>query len=63
MTTQGFYVFRHDSELGKAPAHKLFELIRPKPRAGIISPRSFSDYEVGAEEQAVPPGVTLLRMA
>lgn len=44
MTTRGLYVFKHDSHLGNAPAHKLFELIRPELNDKAKPPRDFSDY-------------------
>jgi CRISPR-associated protein Csd2 len=63
MATRGLYVFKHDSELGNAPAHALFERVRPKLKEGVTVARSFDDYEVTAEEAGLPSGVTLLRMA
>lgn len=59
MSTRGLYVFRHDSELGNAHAHKLFERIKIKKTADV--PRSFSDYGVEVDESGMPAGVTLLR--
>lgn len=60
MSTRGLYVFKHDSELGNAPAHKLFELVRAKKN--IEEPaRDFSDYTVTVDEANIPAGVTLLR--
>lgn len=62
MTTRGLYVFKHDSELGNAPAHTLFERIQPKLKEGVSVPRSFDDYDVPPVAEAnLPPGVTLLR--
>lgn len=58
MTTRGLYVFRHDSELGNAPAHTLFERIHVTRTADV--PRSFADYEVLVKDAAMPSGVTLL---
>ncbi len=47
MNTRGLYIFKHDSELGNAPAHKLFDLIEVKRSNGSDAPpRSFSDYSV-----------------
>ncbi|MHB1230870.1 MAG: type I CRISPR-associated protein Cas7, partial [Halothiobacillus sp.] len=60
MTTRGLYVFKHDSELGNAPAHALFERIRPKLKSGISVPRNFTDYDVSVNEVGWPSGVTLL---
>lgn len=61
MSTRGLYVFKHESELGNAPAHALFERIRTHLKDGVTVPRNFSDYEVMLDESAMPPGVTLLR--
>ncbi|MGE3298507.1 MAG: type I-C CRISPR-associated protein Cas7/Csd2 [Porticoccaceae bacterium] len=61
MTTRGLYVFKHDSELGNAPAHALFERIQPKRKDGVSVPRGFNDYEVVVNEADMPPGVSLLR--
>jgi len=62
MTTRGLYVFKHDSELGNAPAHALFERIRPKLKEGVAVARSFEDYEVSVDESGMPSGVTLMRL-
>ena len=60
MATRGLYVFKHDSELGNAPAHALFERIQPKLKEGVSVPRSFDDYDVAVDKVNLPPGVTLL---
>ena len=62
MSTRGLYVFKHDSALGNAPAHSLFERITPKLKDGVSVPRLFSDYEVAVNEANMPAGVTLTRM-
>jgi CRISPR-associated protein Csd2 len=59
MSTRGLYVFKHDSELGNAHAHTLFERIKATKKVDV--PRSFSDYDVAVDESAMPFGVTLLR--
>jgi len=60
MSTRGLYVFKHDSELGNAPAHNLFDLIQVKKN--IEEPaRDFSDYTVTINEANMPAGVSLLR--
>lgn len=46
MAAQKLIVFRHDSELGNAPANKLFDLVKVEKKAGVSAPRSFADYEV-----------------
>lgn len=48
MATRGLYVFKHDSELGNAPAHKLFDLIRVTRKDETTPARSMADYTVTA---------------
>jgi CRISPR-associated protein Csd2 len=62
MSTRGLYVFKHDSELGNAPAHSLFTLIQPRLKDEGSVPRSFEDYTVQVRDADMPGGVTLLRM-
>jgi len=59
MATRGLYVFKHESELGNAPAHALFERIQAVKNTEV--PRSFKDYNVKVNEEDMPAGVTLLR--
>lgn len=61
MTTRGLYVFKHNSELGNAPAVTLFERIVPKLKEGVSVPRNFDDYDVAVDEASMPSGVALLR--
>jgi CRISPR-associated protein Csd2 len=61
MSTRGLYVFKHDSELGNAPAHALFERIQPRAKDGVSVPRSFTDYDVAVNDVDMPAGVSLLR--
>ncbi|MBI5936672.1 MAG: type I-C CRISPR-associated protein Cas7/Csd2 [Betaproteobacteria bacterium] len=61
MSTRGLYVFKHESELGNAPAHALFERIRANKKVDV--PRGFADYEVTVDEASLPAGVTLIKMA
>lgn len=60
MSTRGLYVFEHDSELGSAPAHALFDRVRVTRVAE--APRSFSDFNVQVDEDGLPRGVTLRRV-
>ncbi len=59
MATRGLYVFKHNSELGNAPAHTLFERIQVAKNTDV--PRSFKDYDVTVNDANLPVGVTLLR--
>ncbi len=60
MAPQKLVVFRHDSELGNAPANKLFELVKVEKNCGENPPRSFADYTV--EVGQPPAGVELVEM-
>ncbi|MBI5947245.1 MAG: type I-C CRISPR-associated protein Cas7/Csd2 [Chloroflexi bacterium] len=63
MACRGLYVFTHDSSLGNAPAHKLFELIQA-PKSAVDAPREFADYTVTRPADGeVRPGVTLTTLA
>lgn len=61
MATRGLYVFEHESELGNAHAHELFDRIQPKLKQGVTVPRSFADYAVTVDEGELPAGVSLNR--
>lgn len=63
MSTRGLYVFKHDSQLGNAPAYSLFERIQPKLKNDVVVPRSFDDYQVDVNDTGLPSGVTLERKA
>ena len=58
MAVRRLIIFRHESELGEAPAWKLFELVKAQRREGVTTPRDFSDYEVTVDEANLPEGVT-----
>jgi CRISPR-associated protein Csd2 len=61
MTVRELIVFKHASELGNAPAHKLFDLVTVARREGIIVPRFYRDYEVSVDIAGLPDGVTCER--
>ena len=56
MSLRDLVVFEHETELGSAPAHKLFDRVKVKRKDESKPPRDFSDYEVTVE--ALPSGVT-----
>lgn len=60
MNPRALIIFKHDNELGKAPSHKLFELISVKRKESVEVPRSFSDYEVTIDRSALPEGVEII---
>lgn len=64
MAVRELIVFRHDSELGCAPAWKLFDTVKVT-RANPADPapaRAYSDYQVTVDEAALPAGVTCRRL-
>lgn len=62
MAVRELIVFKHDSELGNAPAYKLFDTIHVHKKDGVVAPRSYNDYEVTVDEDKVPEQVTCTRM-
>ncbi len=70
MSTRGLYVFTHDSELGNAHAHSLFDRLAVARAGDASAPaRDFAAYAVTFDGQALAvgqriqavPGVTLTR--
>lgn len=59
MCMRKLYVFRHESSLGNAPSHILFDKLRVDKNSDVIAPRKFSDYTVTVD-QTMPEGVTLI---
>lgn len=59
MAVRKLIIFKHDSELGCAPAYKLFETVTVKRREGVEVARSYQDYTVAVDEGALPAGVSL----
>lgn len=62
MAVRELIVFRHDSELGNAPAYKLFDLVKASHNLDVTSPRAYSDYSVTVDEEHLPAGVSCTRM-
>lgn len=60
MAVRELIIFKHDSELGNAPAHKLFDKITVARKNDIDIPRSYQDYEVVIDEK-MPSGVNYFR--
>lgn len=59
MNARKLIVFKHESELGNAPAHKLFDLVRVTRISDSSKPaRAFTDYKVDINKQA-QAGVTI----
>jgi len=62
MSSRELIVFKHESKLGNAPAHKLFDLVRAERVTDAITPaRHFSDYTITLDEEQLPKGVSVTR--
>lgn len=61
MAARRLIVFRHESNMGNAPSHKLFDMVQAEPkRAGEVI-RDFSQYIITAPSQEkMPKGVTVI---
>lgn len=57
MNVRKLLFFRHNSELGSAPAHRLYDSVHLSRRPGVECPRSFDDYELSIDP--MPEGITL----
>lgn len=62
MAVRELIVFKHATELGNAPAYKLFDTVSIKRKEGVIAARSYNDYEVEVAENKLPEGVSCTRM-
>lgn len=58
MAVRKLVIFKHDSELGEAPAWKLFKLVDVQRKPEIAAPRSFEDYQFHVDTDHLPQGVT-----
>lgn len=59
MAVRELIVFKHNCELGCAPAHNL---VKVEHKDGVTAPRSYGDYTVSVDETHLPSGVTCTRM-
>ena len=62
MAPQKLVVFKHQTPLGNAPAHKLFERITVQRKAGVHVARAFSDYDVVVNREGLPAGIEVLEL-
>ncbi|MCR4633491.1 MAG: type I-C CRISPR-associated protein Cas7/Csd2 [Erysipelotrichaceae bacterium] len=60
MAVRRLYIFKHDSEYGNAPSHKLMDLIDISKKEGVTVPRQFTDYQVTVDKNDIPEGVILI---
>lgn len=60
MSVRKLIVFEHSSELGNAPANKLFDLVKVEKYNKENTPRKFEDYIVSIDRENIPDGVKLI---
>ncbi|MBE6764739.1 MAG: type I-C CRISPR-associated protein Cas7/Csd2 [Ruminococcaceae bacterium] len=58
MCMRKLYVFKHESALGNAPSHILFDKIKIEKKEGVVAPRSYDDYVINVDKE-MPKGVEL----
>jgi CRISPR-associated protein Csd2 len=63
LALRGLYIFSHSNSLGNAPAHSLFDRIRPKLIEEVQAPRHITDYLMTVNDADLPDGITLTRLA
>lgn len=61
MAVRELIVFKHSSELGDCPAHKLFDTVEVKRRDDVEYPRQYGDYSLEIHEDRIPATVELIR--
>lgn len=57
MAVRKLILFRHSSQLGNAPAHKLYGSLSITRKEGVEYARSISDYDIIFNEDNIPEGV------
>ena len=62
MAVRELIVFKHDSELGCAPAYKLFQKVQVQHVEGVEVPRQYGDYNVSVSDD-LPEGVHCERLS
>lgn len=65
MSTQKLIVFKHESALGNAPSHRLFDLVKIEKKDKDSVARKFSDYIVTTVDEVkskLPAGVEVIEM-
>lgn len=60
MATRKLFIFKHESDLGNAPAHQLFDLVSCERSDATKAPRRFGDYVVRMDWERIPSGVEVI---
>ncbi|KAF1049016.1 type I-C CRISPR-associated protein Cas7/Csd2 [Xylophilus sp.] len=62
MASRKLIVFEHESAMGNAPAHVLFDavkVVRTQAEGEASAPRRFADYRVEIDRESIPAGVSV----
>ena len=62
MATQKLIIFKHQTALGNASSHRLFDLVSIKKKANVAVPRNVNDYEMNIDKTGIPAGVEVIEM-
>lgn len=60
MAARKLIVFEHDSQLGAAPSHRLFDAVGVRRRPDVEVARSYEDFEVAMDRAQIPAGVKVV---
>ncbi len=60
MATRKLILFKHETALGNAPAHALFDRVKVSLKDTAKPPRDFSDYAVEIKRDGLPPGIEII---
>jgi CRISPR-associated protein Csd2 len=60
MAVRKLIVFEHESDLGNAPSHLLFDLVSVQRKEDVLVPRGYADYTVTVSDSQVPQGVRII---
>jgi CRISPR-associated protein Csd2 len=60
MSTRKLVIFKHDSALGNAPAHQLFERVLLTRKDASKPARDFTDYALEINKDNLPAGVAII---
>ena len=60
MATRKLVIFKHDSALGNAQAHALFERVTVSRKNSEAPPRGVADYEIKINKDGLPKGVSII---
>ena len=60
MAVRKLLVFKHQSPIGNAPSHILFDLIKAQRKDAQKPARNYSDYEITINKNGLPDGVELI---